>query len=251
VKQGLLADIALCLTFYTRLPFGWLAPEERSFADAQWAAPLAGVAVGLCGGLVFWLAIAVDVPSPVAAALTLGAVLCVTGCLHEDGLADVADGFGGGATRERKLEIMRDSRLGTFGVTALAVTFLIRWSAIAALVTPAAVLAGLIAAHAASRALIPAFMVLVPPTRLTGLSAGVGTLSWPVAYGALAIGGLCLFVFFGLSAALVTAAVLAAWFLFLKRLSERQIGGQTGDVLGTLQQGGEIIVLVAASIFLI
>lgn len=250
-SRGLVADIALCLTFYTRLPFGRLASEDRSFSDAQWAAPLAGIAVALCGGFVFWLGSTVGAPTLVTAALTLAAILCVTGCLHEDGIADVADGFGGGATRERKLEIMRDSRLGTFGVATLVITFLIRWSAIAALATPAAALAGLIAAHAASRALIPAFMVLVPPARLTGLSAGAGTVAGPVALGALAIGGLALVLFFGLSAALITAAALGLWFFFLKRLGERHIGGQTGDVLGALQQGGEMVILVAASIFLI
>jgi adenosylcobinamide-GDP ribazoletransferase len=248
-SRGLVADVALCLTFYTCLPLGWLFEEKRGFADAQWAAPLAGVVVAICGWIVFWLGFTAGAPSLVTAALALAVILCVTGCLHEDGAADVADGFGGGATRERTLEIMRDSRLGTFGVATIVITFLIRWSAIAALAAPGAALAGLIAAHAASRALIPAFMALVPPARFTGLSATAGTVSRPVALGALAIGAVCLFASFGLSPALVAIPVIALWFFFLKRLSERQIGGQTGDVLGALQQGGEIAILVTASIF--
>ncbi|BCH35448.1 adenosylcobinamide-GDP ribazoletransferase [Mesorhizobium sp. L-8-10] len=248
-SRGLFADIILCLAFYTRLPLGGLAEEERSFADAQWAAPLAGVVVAIGGWIVFWLGFTAGAPALVTAALALTAILCITGCLHEDGAADVADGFGGGTTRERKLEIMRDSRLGTFGVATIVVTFLIRWSAIAALATPDAALAGLVAAHAASRALIPAFMALVPPARLTGLSARAGNADWPVAIGALAIGAVCLFGAFGFAPALVATIAIALWFFLLKRLSERQIGGQTGDVLGALQQGGEIITLVAASIF--
>lgn len=248
-SRGLFADIIFCLTFYTRLPLGGLAGDERSFADAQWAAPLAGVMIAVGGWIVFWLGFTVGAPALVTAALTLAAILCITGCLHEDGAADVADGFGGGATRERKLEIMRDSRLGTFGVATIVITFLMRWSAIAALATPGAALAGLIAAHAASRALIPAFMALVPPARLTGLSARAGNVNWPVAIGALAIGAVCLVGAFGLAPALVAVIAIALWFFFLKRLCERQIGGQTGDVLGALQQGGEIITLVAASIF--
>jgi len=243
-----LADIALCLTFYTRLRLGWPPAHGRSFAEAQWAAPLAGVVVGLCGAFIFWLGFTVGTPSLLTAALTLAAILCVTGCLHEDGAADVADGFGGGRTRERKLEIMRDSRHGTYGIATLIVTFLIRWSAMAALATPGMALAGLLAAHAASRALIPAFMITLPPARRDGLSADAGTPSWPVAGGAFAIGVMTLLPALGIVGSVAAVALLAAWFFFLKGLSFRQVGGQTGDVLGALQQGGEIIILVVAAI---
>jgi adenosylcobinamide-GDP ribazoletransferase len=245
---GPFADLALCLTFYTRLPLGWTANRGRSFAEAQWAAPLAGAAVGLCGAFIFWLGFTVGAPSLLTAALTLTAILCVTGCLHEDGAADVADGFGGGATRERKLEIMRDSRHGTYGIATLIVTFLIRWSAMAALATPLTALAGLIAAHAVSRALIPAFMIVLPPARSNGLSAGAGTPSWRVAGAALAVAAITLLPALGIVGSLIAAALLAAWFFFLRKLSLRQIGGHTGDVLGALQQGGEIIILVIAAI---
>lgn len=247
-RFGSLADLALCLTFYTRLPLGRPAAEGRNFAEAQWAAPLAGAVVGLCGAFIFWLGFTVGAPSLLTAALTLAAILCVTGCLHEDGAADVSDGFGGGTTRERKLEIMRDSRHGTYGIATLIVTFLIRWSAIAALATPWTAFAGLLAAHAASRALIPAFMIALPPARRNGLSAGAGTPSSPVAGGALAMGGIALLAGLGIVGGVISAVLLAAWFFFLKRLSFRQIGGQTGDVLGALQQGAEIIILVIAAI---
>ena len=109
-----------------------------------------------------------------AAALAVAATVAVTGALHEDGLADVADGFGGGATRERKLEIMRDSRIGTYGVCALILSFILRISALTNLGDPALVTAVLVAAHAAARAPIPAFMRLVPAARTDGLSADAG-----------------------------------------------------------------------------
>jgi adenosylcobinamide-GDP ribazoletransferase len=244
-----LGDILTCLAFYTRLPVARAAPAGRSFAEAQWAAPLAGAVVGICGAIVLLVARGAGLPASVAAALALGAAMLATGCLHEDGLADVADGFGGGASRERKLEIMKDSRVGTYGVAALLLTILLRWSALAALASPGAAFAALVAAHAASRALIPSFMVLVPPARATGLAAGVGAVPQNVAGGALVIGAAAL-LFLGLPAAITAVALLAAWFFTLKSLAGRQIGGQTGDVLGTLEQGGEIAVLAAASIFL-
>ncbi|RUW16548.1 adenosylcobinamide-GDP ribazoletransferase, partial [Mesorhizobium sp. M4B.F.Ca.ET.013.02.1.1] len=100
-----------------------------------------------------------------------------TGCLHEDGLSDVADGFGGGKSRGGKLEIMRDSRIGAYGASALALSLLIRWSAISEFADPTQALLALIAAHAASRGLLGAFMHLLPPARSDGLSAGAGSVS--------------------------------------------------------------------------
>jgi adenosylcobinamide-GDP ribazoletransferase len=244
-----LDDITTCLAFYTRLPFSLNGQVRRSFAQAQWAAPVAGLVVGLFGGIAYVIAGLIGLPDFIAAIFGLGVTLLVTGCLHEDGLADVADGFGGGSGKERKLEIMKDSRIGTYGVAALVLTMLLRWSAIAALPSPGAAMAAFIAAHMASRALIPAFMQTVPPARESGLSASVGAIPPEAAQGALGIGVASLFLI-GLPGALMAAAFLAIWFFLLRRLSEQQVGGQTGDVLGCLQQGAEIVVLLAACSFL-
>ena len=242
-------DIATCLTFYTRLPFSPNGRVRRSFAQAQWAAPLAGLVVGFSGGVAYVIAELIGLPDFIAAIFGLGVTVLITGCLHEDGLADVADGFGGGSGKERKLEIMKDSRIGTYGVAALALTLLLRWSAIAALTSPGAAMAAFVAAHMASRALIPSFMRLVPPARDNGLSAGAGAIPLDAAQGALGIGVVSLFLI-GLPGVLIAAAFLAIWFFLLRRLCEQQIGGQTGDVLGCLQQGAEIVVLLAACSFL-
>lgn len=245
--RSAVAAIASCLGFYTRLPVSWPDTSRISFADAQWAAPLAGLVVALLGALAFWISTVIGLNAQIAALLTLATTILVSGCLHEDGVADVVDGFGGGATRERKLEIMRDSRIGTYGVVALLVTFALRWSALVAIATPVHVLIALIAAHAASRALMPSFMMLVAPARLNGLSFNVGTLAAPITGLAIVIGVIALLPL-GLMATVVTGLALALWSAVLKLLCERQIGGQTGDVVGTLQQGGEIIVLLAATL---
>ncbi|WP_163267126.1 adenosylcobinamide-GDP ribazoletransferase [Chelativorans alearense] len=247
--RRLAADAKACIGFYTRLPF---SATVASFAAAQWAAPVAGAVVGLVSGGVLWTVVLAGAPAPVAAAAALGAGMLATGALHEDGLADVADGFGGGRNRDEKLDIMRDSRVGTYGVLVLIVTVLARWAALAALVGAGsfAALLVLVAAHAASRALMPLFMMRVPPARGDGLSARIGRVEAPVAFAALAIGGFFL-VLTGPFLALLSAVLLAVWFLVLERLCRRQIGGQTGDVLGALQQGGEAAVLVTASAMLV
>jgi adenosylcobinamide-GDP ribazoletransferase len=238
-------DIAFCLVFFTRLPLPAFDFRGRTLAQAIWAAPLAGVAVGLAGGLVYVAALVFSVPVPVAAALALATTMLVTGCLHEDGRCDVADGFGGGKTREKKLEIMRDSRIGTYGAAALLMSMLLRWSAIAALANPLYACTALIAAHAASRALLPAFMHILPPARTDGLAAGAGVVSAPMAYGALAIGAVALLAT-SLGGLVAAAILLALVFFGFRALCLRQIGGQTGDTLGALQQLGEIAVLVVA-----
>jgi adenosylcobinamide-GDP ribazoletransferase len=246
--SGLATDLKLGVLFCTRLPIFRSVPlEGASLARASWALPIAGALVGLIGALSYWLAHIVGLPPLPAAALALAATLAVTGCIHEDGLADVADGFGGGATRERKLEIMRDSRIGAYGTCAVMMSLLLRGSAVATLAEPSIVAAALIAAHAGARAGLPTFMSLVRPARLDGLAAAVGRppRGSAVAAGLLGAGALA----FGLGPVpgfiailLVLLAIgLLAW------LCTRQIGGQTGDVLGALEQVSEMVILLAAA----
>ena len=246
-----LHDIAACIGFYTRLPVN--IAFERPLALSQWAAPIAGLVVGLFGGILGWLLWSIAVPDMIVAAVVLAATIALTGALHEDGLADVADGFGGGRDREHKLAIMKDSRVGTYGVLAICLSVLVRWSALAALLaavgggTTFLVLAG---AHAASRSVIPTFMSHVPSARPDGLSASIGQMSPRTSAVALTIGVLSLLVCSGVGVAVLAISLLAGVFVFLRWLALRQIGGQTGDVLGAIQQCGEIAVLIAAATYL-
>src|SRR5580700_12022422 len=137
-------DLKASVAFLTRLPVAGATPTTGAdIARAAWAFPLAGVLVALIAAVIYAVAHKIGSPPWVAAALGVAATLAVTGCLHEDGLADTADGFGGD-TRERKLEIMRDSRIGTYGVCALTLSILLRVSAIASLGNPIVVLWALI-----------------------------------------------------------------------------------------------------------
>jgi adenosylcobinamide-GDP ribazoletransferase len=242
------AELSICVIFLTRMPLAVpTAIVKGDVSRALWAAPVVGSAIGAVGAAVYWLMHILHVPDFPAAALALAATVAATGALHEDGLADVADGFGGGATRERKLEIMRDSRIGTYGVCALVLSFMLRVGVLASLGWPALVAMALIAAHAAARAPMPAFMRLVPPARADGVSAQAGEPPRASAVAAGLLGIAMLVVCLGLAAGLMAALLVACGCAVMALICRRQIGGQTGDVLGALEQVGEMVVLLVAA----
>ena len=223
-------EIRLAMMLLTRLPVGRI--ERRTeLADAVWAYPLAGALVGGLAGAVFALASHAGLRALPASLLTLAAAALLTGAMHEDGLADIADGFGGGATPARKLEIMRDSRIGSYGVVALILVLGLRASFIAGLPATGAP-AALAGVGAMSRAMLPVLMLALPPARTDGLGqsarhrmsrtrvlAGLGL--------AALIGGATLPAFVPVLLGMAAAAM--GW------LAQRQIGGFTGDVLGAAQ----------------
>jgi adenosylcobinamide-GDP ribazoletransferase len=233
------------LAFSTRLPLAHLQ-SAKGIANAAWAFPVVGLIVGLIGALVYLLAHRLGLPAWPAATLSVVATLLVTGALHEDGLADTADGFGGGDSREKKLDIMRDSRTGAYGVCALVLVLLLRIGTLASFTDAHGVVWALIASHSAARAAMVMLMWLLPPARSDGLSFAAGGPPGQGVAAAAAIAVIvllfCLHPVRGAMAALVLIATVAlmAW------LAMRQIDGQTGDVLGATEQVGEIAVLLVA-----
>jgi len=242
-------EFIAALTFLTRLPLGRAQADAAapSLAVASWAFPLVGVVIGAIGGIAYAIARGLALPALAAALIAVATTALVTGALHEDGLADTADGFGGGATREAKLDIMRDSRIGTFGVLALIFSIGLRTAAIAEIGLRWHVFAALIAAHALSRGVLPAAMHRLDPARSDGLGAGAGRPEQNqvlIALGiALVIAVIAIGLRAGLSAAIAAALVATA----LGWLARRQIGGQTGDVLGAIEQVAEVAALLAAA----
>jgi adenosylcobinamide-GDP ribazoletransferase len=240
-------ELKASLAFSTRLPVVRATSQTaKSVANAAWAFPVTGLVVGLIGALVYALAHRLGLPAWPAAALSVAATLVATGALHEDGLADTADGFGGGNIREQKLEIMRDSRTGAYGVCALVQSLLLRIGALASFTDAYAVIWALLASHCAARVAMVILMWLLPPARGDGLSyeAGGPPGDGVAAAAAIALVVLlfCLHPLRGVIAALalIAAVALMAW------LAMRQIDGQTGDVLGATEQVGEIVVLLVA-----
>jgi len=240
--------INVSVAFATRIPLANVGlTSGADVVRASWALPIVGVLVGGLGALTYWTAHLLGLTAASCAALTLAATLAATGCLHEDGLADTADGFGAGASRERKLEIMHDSRIGAYGSCALIVSILLRWSAVASLGDALHVTAALIAAHVAARGTLPAFMRLVPRARRDGLSAGAGAPTRATASIAACLGLLALGLTLGTVPALVAVSLIGLAGVLMGWLCIRQIGGQTGDVLGALEQVCEILILLTAS----
>ena len=229
--------------FLTRFPIRLSQPVEHS-AAIPWF-PIVGALIGAIGGGIA-VGLGELVPPAVAGAVAVAIVLQLTGAFHEDGLADVADAFGGGTTPERRVEILKDPRHGTYGVTAIATTIVVRVVCVASIAAPEALFAGFVAAHTLGRATAVAAMA-APPARHDGLGASAVRSARPfgaavgvvVAIGlvALATGWwvlpLCL-------AAAAAAAVVVA-------LSMRKIGGINGDVLGAIEQVVECTVLVTVT----
>jgi len=254
--RGWAVDTARCLRFYTRLPVPALPFETDphalpDFATVPRMLPVAGAVVGAVGGLVLIAGDLAGLPSMPAAGLAIAALVAATGAFHEDGLADTADGFGGGTTPERRLVIMTDSRIGSFGGAALGLALLLRVTALAAMVDHAgagAAALAMVAVAAVSRVvgLVPVW--LLANAKPDGKSAAVGRPrdDTMVVAAALATGitVLCVAPGFGTGKAIVMLLLAAATAWPLLRLSRRMIGGQTGDVAGAGQQLAEIAALM-------
>ncbi|AUC54471.1 adenosylcobinamide-GDP ribazoletransferase [Sagittula sp. P11] len=227
-----LHEIRLAVMFLTRLPVGILPEPVPTLAEARWAFPLAGLPVGLAGGLVFALAGWIGLAPLLAAVLALAAMVMITGALHFDGLADVADGFGGGRDATHALEIMRDSRIGSYGAVALVLT-VGAWAAALSGLSPARGLMALLALSVLSRLAMLVLLVELPSVRAKGLGQSASASGGrPYLPGALLALVLILPLGIGGLAALVAVAVTAA---LVAWRAQRRIGGQTGDVLGAAQ----------------
>lgn len=230
------------VAFLTRIPVPAARARRPDLNRAAVFFPLVGALVGGIAAGTRALADLALPPLP-ATLLAVAAALIVTGALHEDGLADVADGFGGGRTLEDKLRIMRDSRIGSYGALALVLGLLARAGALAALAAPGAVAAALVAAGAMSRAALAPAMTMLPLTRNDGLAAAAGRPHPLRAAAAILVGALIAVVLLGKAAAAALLAGAGAAFA-VAWLARRQIGGHTGDVLGAVQQLTEIGVLL-------
>ncbi len=244
-------DIALVLSFLTRLPVGAARFNGRTLADAAWAFPFAGLVVGGIGGGVLYGFAYMGWSPAIAVLLAMTLMALVTGGLHEDGLADVVDGFGGGHTRERKLEIMHDSHIGTYGVLALVFSVGIRAVALFQIQQSVNGLTVLVAAAVFSRSILPGVMTILPQARDDGLSVTAGRPGRRGAVIAFLLGcGITLDVFFPELLTPVCAMALAlSGVAVLGMIARRQIGGQTGDVVGASQQIAETLFLVSIALF--
>jgi adenosylcobinamide-GDP ribazoletransferase len=247
IAQRRVHDLLSAFALLTRLPL----PDHRGTGAASaWAWPLVGSLLGALGAALAAGALWLGVTPGVTAVLVLALGAMLTGALHEDGLSDTADGLFGGWTRERRLEIMKDARVGSYGVLALVLVTLARWSALTAILVlggPAnGHWAALIAAGALSRVPMALIMALLPNARGAGLSHATGRPSQATALAGLGLALAIALALTGWAALPMLAAALGVGTV-LSIFALRRIGGQTGDILGASQQLAEVACLTVLS----
>jgi adenosylcobinamide-GDP ribazoletransferase len=228
------------VSFLTRIPVATKVGERDIAASVAWF-PVVGLIVGALSGAVYVLASKLW-PSPVAAFLAVATGIAVTGAFHEDGLGDTADALGAASTGRDPQSVLQDPRMGAFGVVALVIDIGLRVTCVAAL-TPRAGALALIGAHALARG-VSAGTVVSAPSAGAGLGSSYAALAprWRgvvaavvgalIATACLGIGGLV---------ALIAAVILA---ILVSRWAEHSLGGVSGDVLGAIEQLGEVATLL-------
>jgi adenosylcobinamide-GDP ribazoletransferase len=242
----------VALQFLTRVPVpAWVGYEPDWLNASARHFPLVGLCVGVSAAIVLTLASRFVLGDP-AVWVAMALALLLTGAFHEDGLADTFDALGGSASRERALEIMKDSRLGTYGVAALVVVLALKASLLASMPVASACAAWVLA-HTASRA-VPVVLIRLLPyagdvseSKAKPMAQGVSRSSVHVALLWVAFVAVALVLWrgawlWGIVWALV-AAVLVGW--GCQRWFARRLGGITGDTLGAAQQLTELAMLLA------
>lgn len=227
--------------FFTRLPVpAWVGHSSEALNHSARYFPAVGLLVGAIGGLVFWLALPLW-SQPIAVLLSMAATIYATGAFHEDGLADTVDGLGGGWEKLRILEIMKDSRVGSYGVVAMVLALLGKFTLLNSLDATLLPIA-LIAAHAVSRFCATALLATMEYVREDALSKSK-PLATRLPPGALLVAflfALCGLFGLPLHLALVACLLAALATFWLANKFRRWLGGYTGDCLGAVQQVSEI-----------
>ncbi len=239
-------DIAAAVMILTRIPIKWsyFSEKEPDISQSLWAYPVVGIIISIFSICVYLVSVSLGWPVFVSSASALLVTVLITGAFHEDGLADVCDGFWGGYTKDRKLEIMKDSRVGTYGVLALLFSLALRIMFLSSLATYEAISALIITA-CVSRTIIVSLLTVMKPAVTDGMGVKAGKPS---------IYSLCLSItisvvttYFlagvGVTGLVISVSVLAL--LFVRFVALRHIGGYTGDVLGAGQQVSEIFIYAA------
>ncbi len=240
-------ELRLAGMLLTRVPMGTLAEPVPALPDARWAYPLVGLALGLLMGLVACLGAHLGFHSAITTLLVVAFGVLLTGGLHEDGMADLADGFGGGQTKARRLEIMRDSRIGSYGVLALGLTLALKAQAMFVVFGSGMMIWPVLAMAVSSRFFMLAVQEYLPAARADGMGFDASqTGGWRIWAGLLVM--ILSTIPLG-SAAISVLFAMALASLALGFQAKRLIGGQTGDVLGAVQLAAECAGWLALSLY--
>lgn len=246
-------DLLMALRFYSRLPTGNAPHEKPNLGRVAIILPLASFVIGLPPLAALLLLELAGVPTFFAAAFAIGVMVIVTGAMSEDALADAADGLFGGHTVEQRLDIMKDSRHGTYAVAALTLFLVLRVAAVGSIVAPLEAAALLITAPLIARSGALWLTVALPAARSGGAAAAAGRVAPRTFAIGLALSAVVSFATAGFAVGLLglvlayglCALVTLGWVTLCRRL----VGGQTGDLIGALQALLEIAALTAFMVF--
>ncbi len=247
LPKTIFTDLTTSLGLFTRIPVN---PKKQSvnLGKTVWAWPIVGGLIGLIIGVCAEILNSLATPPEISSLIILSLLILITGGFHEDGLADTFDGIWGGNTPEKRLEIMNDSRVGAFGVLALVISILFRWVLLKFLFESGFLVAPLIVVCVISRAAVVPFMIILPSAKNKGLSSDIGQIPlWSVGICAL-ISLVPIYFFLGpIGFIPVTIGLLITYpvYFYAKRLLQ----GQTGDILGTIQQFTEIGTMLAMVLY--
>ncbi len=255
VKNLRLETIQL-LRFYTRFPIPPLSFETDPYSAPDFSKsirslPLVAIFIALPSVLIIALGVLIELPAPIIAVLAIAASALTTGAFHEDGLADTADSIGGGISAERRLDIMRDSRIGSYGAVALLLVMLLKIFALSALLNRYGVsntMLSVISAAMLSRVVGLLPHMILPSARQDGRSVDVGKPQPVPAFLAILISVIFCFIAlvdFGFFKIVFGLLLIAGLTFIICVWTKRRINGQTGDILGAIQQVSEVALLVA------
>lgn len=236
----------IALGFFSRLPVpGWVEFSPDKLGRAARFLPLVGWLIAAIGAAVFWLMVQV-LPVELAVVLSMAATIRATGAFHEDGWADTCDGLGGGWTREQVLQIMKDSRIGSYGAIGLVLMLLAKYLVLSALGADEdyPVLAALLVAHPLSRLAAVSIMAVLDYARTDDSAKSAPVARRPDAgeLGIATLAGVLPLLLLPAAAALVALGVTVVVVLMALRTFARRLGGYTGDALGAVQQLSEIAI---------
>lgn len=237
----------IVLSFFTRIPVGKRNFSSLTLADLVAFFPIAGAIIGLLDGGFYLVMLKFGLSASISAWLTVIFHLLLTGGLHEDGLADTADGLASGRNREQKLAIMHDSRIGSYGVIALVTIISLRANIIASFDNSLQILPIFIVTAACSRSLLAVFMRSVVYARSDGLAVEAGKPALAQTTIAISL-GVCSLLLLG-KIAVISMAIFALIIIYIiiRWIVIKNFGGITGDTLGAAQQISEIALLIIGS----
>jgi len=217
---------------------------DQPLAEAALLFPVVGAVIGVAAAAFYVLGLWIGFSALMSAILAVAGTAVLTGALHDDGLADYADMLGVRGDRLRKLAVMRNSTIGSYGTLALIFVNLLKVAALADLALPGQVFSALVAAHALSRGVLPFIMRSYPLARSNGLAVHAGKPHVRTTYAALVLGALFAGLVSGPGVAIVAAVAAFVVAFLVAHIAHRQLGGYTGDVLGAAEQLIEVTVIL-------